>query len=685
MSIKKHFYTFIITAVVLGATSTHYSYAQQSFGGVQFSGVGVAILGCLSQIDAIQEKILKLKERVNSIVNLQILGFKAPAPTPVMDELARSNLKKANRKEQCTDPTAYALANFLTSSFVESTINWATTGFNGTPFFIRDEGTFFENVERDFKQTFLNNIPNANDIYGNAIRYAMIAQETGRRASKSALRGQNDAAVQQIEDFTNDFKKGGWRSFFNTTQFSSQNPIGAYFSASYRLERAKEELIEAQKRELDRGDGFLGQKKCVEWGAAGPEGRTVRNPITGEEMRMEPNCLKYEVVTPGSLIKEQTAKATGAMVDRTLVADELNETIGRFLDRMLSNLANRGLASLSRTRKNVIQTGPNASTAQRTIEDFRGSFDENNFSITNPRHLQAIIKAQKDYLSVVQDSQIASEESLALLGKLDYCIPGPNENMPNQANQVIPIIADGYRNGFISKKRPRFRDFAIFGAFARIFNRNDFRALQPIPFIVPNPVIEGDFILNDTIYVNEYADNAEEQQLFAGNIQDFSVDYLNIFRKVFSRKKIIANFENTQTTQQKKDIVRGSIQSALLETRRLPEYSKNTKTLLLMYEQSAETTRENIAELESIHREILDIVENARNRHIAQQKALGVTVNLECLDIQYDVSNPLITGRIRREQDGVSENIKTLREAEASFFDPDNLYRDHSLPFWSNL
>ena len=108
------------------------------------------------------------------------------------------------------------------------------------------------------------------------------------------------------------------------------------------------------------------------------------------------------------------------------------------------------------------------------------------------------------------------------------------------------------------------------------------------------------------------------------------------------------------------------------------------KELIANYDYVDETIAENINELESIHRQILFIVRGARERHIAEQRALGVAVNLACLDIQYSVSDPIIVGRVRRESDTPSTNVQTLRAAEAAFFSPSNLYRNHNLPFGSN-
>lgn len=678
MSIKIHFSKIIVTASTFLMISAPYASAQQMFGGVQFSGVGAAALGCSGATDLIAEGIAKLKQQVLALVGTSYLGFELGSVEQVDDAGGTLALKKANKKENCKDPLAYAIGNSMMNSFIDDTINWATTGFNGTPYFVRNQDSFFENMAREEQQRFLNALPSKNDVYGNAIRYAMIAKETGRTASKSALRGENDAASQEIEDFTSDFKKGGWTTFFDTTQTNSRNPLGAFFAATEQQALDREKIIEETTAELMKSGGFLDQKKCVEWKSASAieTQQTVRRDALGNilpSVALPTNdlCLKYEVVTPGKIIAEQTARATQAANERASQADELNEVFGRFLDRMLSNLANKGLAALTTPKTKLIQSGPNASAApNRTITDIQNSFDENEFTITNPKHLQALIKAQKDYLSAIKDSRIVAEESLAGLGELDYCIPGPNPRMPQLGSQSIKVFVSSLQDGYVRK---------------RFLSGKDYRQLQPLPFLVENPIAEGDLVLNNPIFNNEYVDDDDEKGDFSGNIQDKSIYYFELFNEIFSQNKIIAFFENAQTTQQDRDDVRSSIQSALLETKKLSDYSKNMKTTLSTYDQTSEIISENIIELEAVHRQILAIVKVARERHIAEQRALGVTVNLACLDIQYNIKDPIIAGRIRRESDTPSAKVEILRDAEKTFLSPTNLYRKHNLPFWNDL
>lgn len=678
MSVKIYISKIIVTASTFLMISAPHVSAQQMFGGVQFSGVGAAALGCSGVTDLIAEGIAKLKQQVLALVGTSYLGFQVGTVQQVDDAGGTLSLKKANKKENCKDPLAYAIGNSMMNSFIDDTINWATTGFNGTPYFVRNQDSFFDNMAREEKQRFLNALPSTNDVYGNAIRYAMIAKETGRTASKSALRGENDAASQQIEDFNNDFKKGGWSSFFVTTQTNARNPIGAFFEATEQQAINREKIIQETTGELMKSGGFLDQKKCVEWKSdtgAQTQQSTRRdalgNILPPVDLPTNEMCVRYEVVTPGKIIAEQTARATQAANERASQADELNEVFGRFLDRMLSNLANKGLAALTTPKTKAIQSGPNASVApNRTITDIQNSFDESEFTITNPKHLQALIKAQKDYLSAIKDSRIAAEESLAGLGELDYCIPGPNSRMPQLGNQSIKTVVSSLQDGYVRK---------------RFLSGKDYRQLQPLPFLVENPIAEGDFVLSNPIFNNEYVDDDDEKGDFVGNIQDKSTHYFQLFNEIFSQNKIIAFFENAQTTQQDRDDARSFIQSALLETKKLSDYGKNMKTTLDTYDQTSEIISENVIELEAIHRQILGIVKVARERHIAEQRALGVTVNLECLDIQYSTKDPIIAGRIRREVDVPSAKVQTLRDAEKAFFSPANLYRNHNLPFWNDL
>ena len=98
-----------------------------------------------------------------------------------------------------------------------------------------------------------------------------------------------DDVVKNIEDFYNDFEKGGWIAYNETWQ-----PQGNYYGEMLMIH---DEMItrgalakEAAEKEALAGKGFLSVKKCL-------------------EQNEEGTCIKEEIVTPGDTVGVAVASA----------------------------------------------------------------------------------------------------------------------------------------------------------------------------------------------------------------------------------------------------------------------------------------------------------------------------------------------------------------------------------------
>ena len=98
-----------------------------------------------------------------------------------------------------------------------------------------------------------------------------------------------DDVVKNIEDFYNDFEKGGWIAYNETWQ-----PQGNYYGEMLMIH---DEMItrgalakEAAEKEALAGKGFLSVKKCLEQDEEG-------------------TCIKEEIVTPGDTVGVAVASA----------------------------------------------------------------------------------------------------------------------------------------------------------------------------------------------------------------------------------------------------------------------------------------------------------------------------------------------------------------------------------------
>lgn len=78
------------------------------------------------------------------------------------------------RAKECTDGIAWALAKTLLAQITNSVINWINTGFEGNPFYIKNEGSFFTNLINGQSQLVLNRIQGTGNFFYDSIRQNII-------------------------------------------------------------------------------------------------------------------------------------------------------------------------------------------------------------------------------------------------------------------------------------------------------------------------------------------------------------------------------------------------------------------------------------------------------------------------------------------------------------------------------
>ena len=402
-----------------------------SFQGIQFSGVGGAIAGCSNAGGAITDGLSDLfkskakKEAEKKLKSEALKKLAASNKVPVEDQKANDIAAKKEKREQCLNGVAYAVSHTLLQQVTNKTLSWVSTGLNGDPLYVRDVDSYLKNIRDNNLNNFVNNIAGDDPVFGNALRSTVVKDITGK--SDGLLRKTMDTPEgREYAAFQKDFTNGGWSAFLNP----ANNPIGASFNAAERLSKKIYNDQEKANDEIQRNNGFLDMKKCVEW--YGPD------DTVGEDGDL---CRKYQTVTPGSVIASQVNNVTNSAVRQLEYSDAINEVLGSFFDGMLNKLFSNGIAGLARNGgyssglSNNVLYGSNgqllsgSSTTNITgnlgYQSTEGTRIED-FDISHPQQLRAVIKTQIDFLNRSQDSQMVMNEIVPTLGALDYCFPGPN-------------------------------------------------------------------------------------------------------------------------------------------------------------------------------------------------------------------------------------------------------------------
>lgn len=189
-----------------------------------------------------------------------------------------------------------------------------------------------------------------------------------------------DQVVDNIENFYNDFKNGGWLAYSEIWQ-PQNNYFGASLLANELAASQASQAVQEAKSDLDRGNGFVSQYECTNWVLYSPkEPGTVTQSIMnalilvgdtyyapdyshvegatedGEAPPIPPGvpndshwvCTNKAYTTPGSVasgLAKQAAETTIANINQTSDVEALLRTLE---DAILNKLVKSGVGGLKK-------------------------------------------------------------------------------------------------------------------------------------------------------------------------------------------------------------------------------------------------------------------------------------------------------------------------------------------------
>lgn len=229
------------------------------------------------------------------------------------------------------DGIAWCIANSLIEYVANSTIEWANTGFNGSPSFISNMDNFLEDLADQEAGNFINSIARgATNGEVNLCSNFRVSISTGlsnyysrsnyNRTSSCSL----SSVIKNIDGFMNgNFEEGGWEGWFSMTQNANNNRIGATILATDELYSRISAKNNTLKLELGLNNGFLNYKKCT-------------NP-------KDPKSCK--TVTPGAVIQSSLEKSLNLPKDRLVLAQKFDQVISAVVDNLIKVALNEVLNS----------------------------------------------------------------------------------------------------------------------------------------------------------------------------------------------------------------------------------------------------------------------------------------------------------------------------------------------------
>ncbi len=279
-------------------------------------------------------------------------------------------------KEYALDAVAYKMLDLIIQRMTASTVNWINSGFRGSPAYVTDPSGYFKDVGDRVAGNFIANNPNLNFLCGPISARVKIALSQSYTGYNESWQCTLTDAYGNMEDFINDFERGGWDKFFRLTQEPQNNPLGAYLQAEGSLARVLAQELGEKEQELNWGKGFMSFQTCERYPLALP-GETEPSCIPGTE----------KTSTPGSVIQGKLDSVLTIGDKKLAVADEINEIISALLNQLVGRLIGgignglRGLSSPDPSNNNQSFTSALSPTSNDAL--INNYFNTSNQSVTN--------------------------------------------------------------------------------------------------------------------------------------------------------------------------------------------------------------------------------------------------------------------------------------------------------------
>ncbi len=220
-------------------------------------------------------------------------------------------------------------------------------------------------VENNYNMYMNSGVINARSVASTVVQYG--AKKLNENTLNSLIKGEGNTikyllgSQENVDNFKNDFKYGGWVGYMaladphNTPDGVNsmvKNILSAQTNSSTSIVDKAVQDLQTKK--------FGGKKKCVEW-----EDNTDNVPNMSEEaqrggstssaqqsntstggVNTDRKCIRYETVTPGSLVESSMKDVMGSDKKRSMLARELSDVLASALGRLTNKLIQVGIDKL---------------------------------------------------------------------------------------------------------------------------------------------------------------------------------------------------------------------------------------------------------------------------------------------------------------------------------------------------
>lgn len=286
-----------------------------------------------------------------------------------------------------------AIARKALQEITKSTVNWINSGFHGSPLFLENPESFFQDIAKTEVKTLVDQFgydslkyPFGKDFALNTIN--AYKRQLSDNAAYSLSKVMTDPV--QLRNYQNNFNVGGWDAFLINTQYPQNNYLGFQMLATEELARRVQGTTQtaAQKVQttLQQGMGFLSPQTCPSNPDLSPQVSPYNPPSFPEAeydrensiAKMCPYTMEEEEhnqcvnlwkakkteakrefgiandcpggwvnTTPGAVVSSQITNALGSQFRQSELGAAMGNSLSTIFDALLNKFIGDGLNSLA--------------------------------------------------------------------------------------------------------------------------------------------------------------------------------------------------------------------------------------------------------------------------------------------------------------------------------------------------
>lgn len=315
------------------------------------------------------------------------------------------------------------VAKILLDWITDETIRWIQG--EGEPRFITD----WENFAEDAVNVAVGEVISQTKLAGLCSPFKLQVQISLLPVQRFPQRIECtlDDVVKNIEDFFENFENGGWIAYNEAWQ-----PQNNYFGLMIMAH--DEMVIEAAKKKeaaINEGlasGGFLNQKRCVQY---------EQLPL---DVYGPPKCLKYETVTPGSIIGDKAARALAA--DEEWIKN-IKSWVAAITNAIINRLIKEGLSLMGASDEPVSGGDYDPYQGYDPIYDQRKQYRDDIVS-----KYQQLLADREKVLDYKKNSLSHSQQIVLLLNELKSrsCRPAVTDSEITAAEQEVERLQNEVNN-----------------------------------------------------------------------------------------------------------------------------------------------------------------------------------------------------------------------------------------------